>query len=176
MKGDIKLKKRENVVTMGGNPVTLLGSEIKVGDKAPDFTVLTSDLTPYTLQDAGDQVKIISVVPSVDTGVCHVQTTRFNTEVANLDNTIILTISVDLPFALKRFCSAEGIDKVITLSDHKDLSFGTGYGFTIEELRLLSRGIVVLDKDNVVQYVEYVKEVTDHPDYDKAIQAAKKLV
>ena len=170
------MEKRENVVTMGGNPVTLLGSEIKVGDKSPDFTVLRSDLSPYTLQDAGDQVKIISVVPSVDTGVCHAQTVRFNTEAANLGNTVILTISVDLPFALKRFCAAEGIDKVVTLSDHKDLSFGTNYGFAIEELRLLARGIVVLDKDNVVQYVEYVKEVTDHPDYDKAIEAAKKLV
>lgn len=176
MKGDAKLDKRKNVVTMGGNPVTLIGSEIKVGHKAPDFTVLTNELKPYTLQDAGDKVKLISVVPSIDTGVCHIQTTRFNKEAAELGDTIILTISVDLPFALKRFCSAEGIDKVITLSDHKDLSFGTNYGFAIDELRLLSRGIIVLDKDNVVQYVEYVKEVTDHPDYDKAIEAAKRLV
>lgn len=161
---------------MGGNPVTLLGPEIKVGDKAPDFTVLTNDLTPYTLKDAGDQVKIISIVPSVDTGVCQIQTTRFNKEADKLDNTVILTISVDLPFALKKFCSAQGIDKVITLSDHKDLSFGINYGFAIEELRLLSRGIVILDKDNVVQYVEYVPEVTDHPNYDKALEEAKKLI
>ena len=170
------MEKRKNIVTMGGNPVTLLGPEIKVGDKAPDFTVLTNDLTPYTLKDAGDQVKIISIVPSVDTGVCQIQTTRFNKEADKLDNTVILTISVDLPFALKKFCSAQGIDKVITLSDHKDLSFGINYGFAIEELRLLSRGIVVLDKDNVVQYVEYVPEVTDHPNYDKALEEAKKLI
>lgn len=170
------MEKRKNIVTMGGNPVTLLGSEIKVGDKAPDFTVLTNDLTPYTLKDAGDQVKIISIVPSVDTGVCQIQTTRFNKEADKLDNTVILTISVDLPFALKKFCSAQGIDKVITLSDHKDLSFGINYGFAIEELRLLSRGIVILDKDNVVQYVEYVPEVTDHPNYDKALEEAKKLI
>ena len=128
------------------------------------------------LKDAGDQVKIISIVPSVDTGVCQIQTTRFNKEADKLDNTVILTISVDLPFALKKFCSAQGIDKVITLSDHKDLSSGMNYGFAIEELRLLSRGIVILDKDNVVKYVEYVPEVTDHPNYDKALEEAKKLI
>lgn len=170
------MQKRKDIITMGGNPLTLLGPEIKVGDKAPDFTVLTNDLDPYTLKDAGDQVKIISIVPSVDTGVCQIQTTRFNKEADKLDNTVILTISVDLPFALKKFCSAQGIDKVITLSDHKDLSFGMNYGFAIEELRLLSRGIVILDKDNVVKYVEYVPEVTDHPNYDKALEEAKKLI
>lgn len=170
------MEKRKDIVTMGGNPVTLLGPEIKIGDRAPEFTVLTNDLKPYTLKDAGDQVKIISVVPSVDTGVCQIQTTRFNKEADQLDDTIVLTISADLPFALKKFCSAQGIDKVITLSDHKDLSFGMNYGFAIEELRLLSRGIVVLDKDNIVQYVEYVPEVTDHPNYDKALEEAKKLI
>lgn len=170
------MERRKDIVTMGGNPVTLLGPEIKVGDRAPEFTVLTNDLKPYTLKDAGDQVKIISVVPSVDTGVCQIQTTRFNKEADQLDHTIVLTISADLPFALKKFCSAQGIDKVITLSDHKDLSFGMNYGFAIEELRLLSRGIVVLDKDNIVQYVEYVPEVTDHPNYDKALEEAKKLI
>lgn len=170
------MEKRTGFLTMGGNPVTLRGKEIKVGDKAPDFTVLTNDLEPYTLADAGDKVKIISVVPSVDTSVCQLQTTRFNREAAQLDNTVILTISVDLPFALGKFCSAEGIDQVVTLSDHRDLSFGENYGFVIDELRLLSRGIVVLDKDNTVTYVEYLPEVTDHPDYDKALEAAKKLV
>ncbi|HHX59507.1 MAG TPA: thiol peroxidase [Epulopiscium sp.] len=168
--------KRTGFLTMGGDPVTLVGDEIKVGDQAPDFTVLTNELKPYTLADAGNKVKIISVVPSVDTSVCQLQTTRFNKEAAQLDNTIILTISVDLPFALKKFCSAQGIDQVVTLSDHRDLSFGTNYGFIIDELRLLSRGIVVLDKDNKVTYVEYVPEVTDHPNYDKALEEAKKLV
>lgn len=170
------MEKRKGIVTMEGNPITLLGPEIKVGDKAPDFTVLTNDLNPYTLKDAGDEVKIISIVPSVDTGVCQIQTTRFNKEANKLDDIVVLTISVDLPFALKKFCSAQGIDKVITLSDHRDLSFGMNYGFAIEELRLLSRGIVILDKDNVVQYVEYVPEVTDHPNYDKALEEAKKLI
>ncbi|HLR34772.1 MAG TPA: thiol peroxidase [Tissierellales bacterium] len=169
-------EKRKGLVTMGGEPVTLIGKEINVGDKGPDFTALTNDLKPYSLKDAGDKVKIISVVPSLDTGVCELQTTRFNEEAANLGDVVILTISVDLPFAQKRFCGAKDIDKVITLSDHKDLSFGMNYGFVMEELRLLSRGIVVMDENNIVKYVEYVKEVGEHPDYDKAIEEVKKLV
>ncbi len=162
---------------MGGNPVTLLGKEAKVGDKAPDFTVLKTDLTPFTLKDAGDKIKIISVVPSLDTGICELQTINFNQTASELgDDVIILTISVDLPFAQKRFCGAKGIDRVITLSDHKDLSFGLNYGFVMEEHRLLARGIVILDRDNTIRYVEYVKEVTTHPDYDKALEAVKKLI
>lgn len=170
------MDRREGLVTMGGQPITLYGKEIKVGDKAPDFTVLTTDSKPYTLGDSGDSVKIISVVPSLDTGVCELQTINFNETAAELGDVIILTISVDLPFAQKRFCGANGIDKVITLSDHKDLSFGLNYGFVIEEKRLLARGVVVLDKDNTVKYVEYVKNVSDHPDYDKVIEEAKKLI
>ena len=170
------MEKRKDVVTMGGDPVTLIGKEIKVGDKAPDFTALKNDLSPYSLKDAGEGVKIISVVPSLDTGVCELQTINFNETATELGNVTILTLSVDLPFAQGRFCSANSIDKVITLSDHKDLSFGMNYGFVIEELRLLSRGIVILDKDNMVKYVEYVKEVTDHPNYDKAIEELKKLI
>lgn len=170
------MDKRKGLVTMHGNPMTLVGKEIKVGDKAPNFTVAKNDLSPYSLMDAGDKVKIISVVPSLDTGVCELQTIRFNEEAAALDNVVILTISVDLPFAQSRFCSSNNIDKVITLSDYKDLSFGENYGFVLEELRLLSRGIVILDKDNTVKYVEYLKEVTDHPDYDMAIEEAKKLI
>lgn len=177
VKGDRKMvEKRRDLVTMGGNPVTLIGREIKIGDKAPDFTALKSDLEKYSLKDAGDSIKIISVVPSLDTGVCELQTTRFNQEAAELEDVVILTISVDLPFAQKRFCSAHNIDRVITLSDHKDLSFGMNYGFVIEELRLLSRGIVILDRDNRVKYVEYVKEVGEHPNYDRAIEEAKKLI
>lgn len=169
-------EKRENIFTMGGNPITLIGKVIKVGDQAPDFTVLKNDLTPYTLKDAGDNIKIISVLPSVDTGVCELQTINFNEMAAELGDIAILTISVDLPFAQKRFCGAHGIDKVITLSDHRDLSFGLNYGFVIEELRLLSRGIVVLDRDNTVKYVEYVKEVGTHPNYDKVLEEVKKLI
>lgn len=170
------MEKRKDLITMGGNPVTLIGKEIKVGDKAPDFTALKSDLSPYSLKDAGQGVKIISVVPSLDTGVCELQTINFNEQAAKLEDVTILTLSVDLPFAQGRFCSANNIDKVLTLSDHRDLSFGMNYGYVIEELRLLARGIVIIDKDNIVKYVEYVKEVTDHPDYDKAIEEVKKLI
>lgn len=170
------MDKRTGVVTMHGNPMTLAGKEIKVGDKAPDFTVAKNDLNSYSLKDAGDKVKIISVVPSLDTGVCELQTIRFNEEAAKLDGVEVLTISVDLPFAQDRFGKEHKIDNITTLSDYKDLSFGKAYGFILEELRLLSRGIVILDKDNTVKYVEYVKEVTDHPDYDKALQEANKLV
>ncbi|MFY9177447.1 MAG: thiol peroxidase [Caldicoprobacterales bacterium] len=170
------MERRAGLVTMGGMPITLLGNEIKVGDAAPEFTVLTGDLNPYSLKDAGDKVKIISVVPSLDTGVCEMQTIRFNEAASDLGDVVILTISVDLPFAQKRFCSNNGIDKVITLSDHRDLSFGMNYGFVIEELRLLSRGIVVLDRDNIVRHVEYVKEVREHPDYDRALEAAIRLL
>lgn len=160
---------RKDQVTMGGNPVTLLGEAIKVGDKAPNFTVLNSDLGPVTLADAAGKTVIISVVPSVDTGVCAAQTRRFNEEAAKLNDVVIYTVSVDLPFALGRFCAAEGIDIVKTLSDHKDLDFGTKYGFVIEELRLLARGIVIVDKSGIIKYVEYVPEVTNHPNYDKAL-------
>lgn len=170
------MSRRTDVVTMGGNPVTLVGTEVRVGDKAPDFTALKADLSPYSLSDVEDKVKIISVVPSLDTGVCELQTIRFNEEATNLEGVAILTVSMDLPFAQKRFCSANDIDKVITLSDHRDLDFGTKYGFEIEELRLLARGIVVLDEDNIVRYVQYVPEATDHPDYDKALEAARELI
>lgn len=170
------MDRRENIVTFKGEPITLLGREIKVGDKAPDFIVLQTDNSPYSLKDAGDNIKIISVVPSLDTGVCELQTINFNEAAADLGDVVILTISVDLPFAQKRFCGAHGIDKVITLSDHKDLSFGLNYGFVIEELRLLARGVMILDKDNTVKYVEYVDEIGSHPDYDKALEEARKLI
>ena len=170
------MSRRTDTVKMGGKPVTLVGTDIKVGDKAPDFTALKGDLSPYSLKDAGEKVKIISVVPSLDTGVCELQTIRFNDEAAELDDVVILTLSMDLPFAQKRFCNANDIDKVITLSDHRDLDFGMKYGFAIEELRLLARGIAVLDKDNTIKHVEYVPEATSHPDYDRALEAAKNLI
>ncbi|HNZ54884.1 MAG TPA: thiol peroxidase, partial [bacterium] len=155
---------------------TLAGNEIKVGAKAPDFYALNSKLQPVKLSDFDGKVRIISVFPSIDTPVCAAQTRRFNVEAANLGDVQILTVSCDLPFALGRFCAAEGIDKEITLSDHKELDFGLKYGFAIDELRLLSRGVVVVDKDGVVKHVEYVKEVTDEPDYDSAIEAVKKII
>jgi thiol peroxidase len=164
---------RQGVVTFKGNPVTLLGPEIKVGDKAPNFTVLANNLTPVTLDDSKGTVRIISVVPSLDTGVCDAQTRRFNEEAAKLDGVTILTISVDLPFAQSRWCGAAGIDKVQTLSDHRDLSFGLAYGVVIKELRLLARAVFVVDADDKVVYAEYVPAVAEHPNYEAAIEAAK---
>jgi thioredoxin-dependent peroxiredoxin len=160
-------------ITFKGNPVTLLGNEVKTGDQAPDFKVLANDLSQVTLEDSKGQVRLISVVPSLDTGVCDAQTRRFNEEAANLDNVKILTISVDLPFAQKRWCGAAGIENVQTLSDHRDLSFGEAYGVAIKELRLLARAVFVVDSNDKVTYVEYVSEATDHPDYNAAVEAAK---
>ena len=169
------MEKHQGMITFGGNPLTLAGKLSVAGEKAPDFTVLGNDLKPHKLSDYDGQIRIISVVPSVDTGVCAAQTRRFNVEAARLQDVVILTISCDLPFALGRFCAAEGIDKVVTLSDHLATDFGLKYGFLIDELRLLARGIVIVDKEGVIRYVEYVKEVTTHPDYDKALEAASAL-
>ncbi|WP_096189729.1 thiol peroxidase [Evansella halocellulosilytica] len=160
-------------VTFKGNKVTLVGNEVNVGDQAPDFTVLANDLSEVTLADTKGKVRLISVVPSIDTGVCEQQTRRFNEEASQLDGVEVLTISVDLPFAQKRWCAAEGIDNVQVLSDHRELSFGENYGVAIKELRLLSRSIFVVDSSDKVTYVEYVQEVTEHPDYEKALEAAK---
>lgn len=170
------MEKRSGIITMKGNPVTLAGKEIKVGDKAPNFTVIDNDMNEVLFETFKGKKVIISVVPSLDTSVCEFQTTSFNERASEIEDVVILTISVDLPFAQKRFCVGKGIDKVKVYSDHRDLSFGEEYGFIIEELRLLGRGIVVVDKEGIVKYVEYVKEVTEHPDYDKAIEEAKKLI
>lgn len=160
-------------VTFKGNPVTLIGTEVKVGDKAPDFTVLANDLSPVTLKNSEGKIRIISVVPSLDTGVCDAQTRKFNEEASKLDNVEVITVSVDLPFAQKRWCAAAGLENVVTVSDHKDLSFGEAYGVYIQELRLLARSVFVVDSQNKVTYVEYVPESTDHPNYDAAMEAAK---
>jgi thioredoxin-dependent peroxiredoxin len=160
-------------ITWKGNPLELSGSEVKVGDKAPDFTVLANDMSQVSLKDTTGSVRLISVVPSIDTGVCDAQTRKFNEEAASLNNVHILTISADLPFAQKRWCGANGIDKVQTLSDHRDLSFAKGYGVLMENLRLLARAIFVIDSNDNITYVEYVPEGTDHPNYEAAIAAAK---
>lgn len=161
-------------VTFKGNPVTLVGKEVKVGDQAPDFKVIANDLSEVTLSDSKGHVRIISVVPSIDTGVCDAQTRRFNEEAAKLENVKILTISMDLPFAQKRWCGANGIENVQLLSDHRDASFGQAYGVLIKELRLLTRAVFVVDSSDKVTYVEYVGEATNHPNYEAAIEAAKK--
>lgn len=160
-------------VTFKGEAVTLLGTEIIVGNDAPNFVVLSNSLEEKMLDDYEGKVKIISVVPSLDTGVCSQQTKRFNDEVEKLNNVQVLTISMDLPFAQARWCGAEGVDQVETLSDHRDADFGKKYGCLIKELRLLTRAVFVVDTNNKVTYVQYVDEVTDHPDYDAALEAAR---
>jgi thiol peroxidase len=170
-------QERTGVAAFKGNPITLIGPEIKVGDKAPDFKVNKDLLTEVSLADFAGKVKLISVVPSIDTGVCDAQTRRFNEEAAKLgDNVVVLTVSVDLPFAQSRWCAAAGIDRVVMLSDYKNRSFGQAYGVLIKEFALLMRSIFVVDANDTVQYVEYLKEMTEHPNYDNAIAAVKKLV
>lgn len=166
-------QERSGAATFLGNPLTLLGPELKPGDKAPAFTVLTNDLKDFTLANTAGKVRLISVVPSLDTPVCDAQTRRFNQEAANLGEVTILTISMDLPFAQKRWCGAAGVDKVLTLSDHRDASFSLAYGTLIKELRLDSRAIFIVDASDTLRYVEYVKEVSAHPNYDAALAAAK---
>jgi thiol peroxidase len=164
-------------VTMKGNPITLLGKAPEVGQSAPDCTVLDNGLQPVSLSSMKGKVCLISVVPSLDTPVCDMQTRRFNQEAAGLGADVaILTISMDLPFAQKRWCGAAGVDQVQTLSDHRDAAFGEAYGVLIKELRLLARALFVVDRDGVLQYSQLVPEVTDEPDYDGALEAAKKLV
>ena len=154
--------------------MTLLGPELKAGDSAPDFDVVSDTLKPVSLETTGNNVRIFSVVPSLDTPVCDAQTKRFNEEAAKMPNVDIYTVSMDLPFAQKRWCGNFGVDKVKMLSDHKSGSFGERYGTLIKELRIESRAIFVVDKANKIRYVEYVKEVADHPNYDAALAAVKK--
>ena len=164
---------RPGATTLKGNPLTLIGPELKPGDAAPEFTVTDGSLKPVGLKDTGDHVRIISVVPSLDTPVCDAQTKRFNEEAAQLPGVDIITISMDLPFAQKRWCGAFGVDKVKMLSDHKDGSFGSNYGTLIKELRIESRAIFVIDAKNKILHAEYVKEVADFPNYEAALGAAR---
>ena len=167
---------RKGIVTIHGNSLTLIGPELKVGDQAPEFTVLDSDLKEVKLQEFKGKIKVISVTPSLDTPVCDLQARRFNQEAAGFaENVAVLNISMDLPFAIARFCNAAGIDKVKTLSDHRDASFGNAFGVLIKELRLLARAVFVIDKDDIIRLKEIVPEVTNHPDYDSAITLIKKM-
>lgn len=153
--------------------MTVLGPELKAGDKAPDFHAVDDSLKPVDLASTGHGVRIFSVVPSLDTPVCDAQTKRFNEEAGKMPALTIYTFSMDLPFAQKRWCGAFGVDHVKMVSDHRDGSFGQAYGTLIKDLRILSRAIFVVDKNNVVRHAEYVKEVAEHPDYDAALAAAK---
>ena len=170
------MSERKGAVTMRGNPLTLVGPELRPGDKAPDFKLAGNDLKPVTLADTAGKVRILISVPSLDTPVCDAETRRFNEEAGKLPGVEVLTVSMDLPFAQKRWCGAAGVTHVRTLSDYQDHSFGPAYGVLIKELVLEARAVFVLDKNNSLQYVEYVKEVAEHPNYESALAAAKKLV
>jgi len=170
-------EERTGIITFKGNPMTLIGPELKVGDTAPDFSVVDNGLAPITLASSAGKVRIISAVPSLDTPVCDTETRRFNQEAANLPGeVVVLTISQDLPFAQKRWCGAAGIDRVTTLSDYRTRSFGKNYGVLIKELLLLTRAIFVVDASNTIHYIQIVPEVTSEPDYAAVIAAAKALL
>lgn len=171
------MSEKKGIITFKGNSMTLLGPELHVGDSAPDFSVVDNGLAAVSLSSYVGKIKIISSVPSLDTPVCDAETRRFNQEAAALPgDAVVLTISLDLPFAQKRWCGAAGIDKVVTLSDYRDRSFGLGYGVLIKELLLLTRAVFVVDAANIIRYIQIVPEVTEEPDYAAAITAAKALL
>jgi thiol peroxidase len=171
------MSERSGIITFKGNPFTLLGPELKVGDKAPDFAVVDNGLAAVTLASSAGKIRVISAVPSLDTPVCDSETRRFNQEAAGLPgDVLVLTISLDLPFAQKRWCGAAGIDKVITLSDYRERSFGQNYGVLIKELLLLTRAIFVVDASDTIRYIQIVPEVTSEPDYAAVVTAVKGLL
>jgi len=171
------MAEQKGLITFRGNPLTLVGNQVNVGQKAPDFVAIDNNLSPVKFSSYLGRVCIISSVVSLDTPVCDSQTRKFNEEASRLDpNVVILTMSMDLPFAQKRWCGAAGVDRIQTLSDHRDASFGTSYGVLIKELRLLARAIFLVGRKGVLQYKELVKEVTHEPDYDAVLSALRKLV
>ncbi len=171
------MAERKGLVTLRGSPLTLVGDEVKIGQKAPDFNAIDNNLSPVKFSSYLGKVCIISSVVSLDTPVCDTQTRKFNEEASRLGpEVVILTLSMDLPFAQKRWCGAAGVDKIQTLSDHRDASFGTSYGVLIKELRLLARAVFVVDQKGVLRYQQVVKEVTSEPDYDAALKELKKIV
>jgi thiol peroxidase len=171
------MEERTGIITFQGNPLTLIGRELKVGDAAPDFRVVDNGLAPVTLEDFKGKIKILSAVPSLDTPVCDTETRRFNKEAATLPDTVaVLTISMDLPFAQARWCGAAGIDRVKTLSDYQERSFAETYGILIKELKLLARALFVVDTSDTIRYMQIVPEITSEPDYDAVLNATKNLI
>jgi len=170
------MQERPNAVTLRGKPLTLVGPELQVGDKAPDFRLMNPDLQPVTLKDFAGKIRIISSVPSLDTDVCSRETRRFNQLAAQMgDDVVILTVSMDLPFAQKRWCGAHGVDRVVTLSDYLDHSFGFNYGVRIKELGLLARVVFIVDRDGVIRYIQRVPEIAQEPDYDDVLRALARI-
>jgi len=171
------MEKQKRTVTMKGKPITLVGEEIKTGKPAPDCEVIANDMSKVLLSSFAGKVHIICSVPSLDTSVCDKEIRRFNLEAQRLgDNVVVLTISMDLPFAQKRWCGAADVKNVQTLSDYRDASFGKAYGVLIKELHLLARAVFVVDKKNIVRYVQIVSELTNEPDYDAVLDTVRKLL
>lgn len=171
------MKERTGIITFQGMPLTLVGDGLGAGDKAPDFSLLDNDLGPVDLSSFKGKVCVLVVVPSLDTPVCDMETRRFNQEASALGPDVaVLGISMDLPFAQKRWCGAAGVDQVKTLSDHRDASFGEAYGVLVKELRLLTRAVFVVDQEGIIRHEEIVSEITNEPDYEAALSAAKKLL
>jgi thiol peroxidase len=159
---------------MKGDALTLVGDEVRVGEPAPDFEVVANDLSTVKFSSFRGKVCIISSVPSLDTSVCDTMTRRFNEQAGKLgENVVVLTISMDLPFAQKRWCGAASVENVQTLSDHQQADFGSTYGLLIKELRLLARAVFVVDKEGVIRYIQIVNELTNEPDYEAALKVAK---
>ena len=170
------MTEREGAVTFQGNPLTAVGDPLNVGDAAPDFDLLANDLSSVTLNDSAGKTRLISVVPSLDTGICDAQTRRFNEEISSYgENVIGYTVSTDLPFAQARWCGAAGVDRVQTLSDHLNVAFGKAYGTYVKELRVEQRAVFIVDAEGKIRYIEYVPEIAQHPDYDAALAALKEV-
>jgi len=170
------MNERKGIITFQGNPLTLIGPELKIGDKAPDFVLLDGELKEFRLKDFDGKTKVISVTPSLDTPVCDMQARRFNQEASRLrEDIVVVNVSMDLPFAISRFCTAAGIERVKAFSDHRDASFGNAYGVLIKELRLLARAVFVVDKKDIVQYREIVPEITNLPDFDAALVVINRI-
>ena len=171
------MSERHGAVTFQGNPLTLVGKELQVGSPAPEFTALAKDLSEVRLSSFRGKTCVLFSVPSLDTPVCDTETRRFNQEAAKLGEDVqILALSMDLPFAQARWCGAAGVDKVQTLSDHREASFGNSYGVLIRELRLLARAVFVVDRDGIVRYIQLVKEITEEPDYESALKAVEEIL
>jgi thiol peroxidase len=166
------MTERPGIVTIHGNPLTLMGEEIKVGAAAPDAELVDNDLKGVKLSSYRGKTLVVATVPSLDTPVCDLETRRFNDEAGHLGGDIqMLTISMDLPFAQKRWCGAAGVERLKTLSDHREAAFGLGYGVLIKELRLLARAVFIIDREGKVQYVQLVKEMSSEPNYEEVLQA-----
>lgn len=167
---------RDDAVKMKGNPITLIGPELKKGDQAPDFRCAEILGSEISLENFGDDVKVFNVVVSVDTPVCDIQIRRFNEEAAALSDSVqIITVSMDLPFAQSRYCAAAEVERVKTASDYQYASFGEAYGVLIKENRLLARAIFVVGRDNVIEHVEYVEDLVNEPDYNAALEVIKSI-